>query len=110
MRSINKDVATLTTVPEKTLNKLSKRTALCICEAVLEDALADNDKEISELDIGIGTLYIKYIGAEVKFHFEPSDFLKTTLNKTIETKESPLEQLIRDKLSQKISDVYKDLC
>ena len=110
MKYINKDIATLTTIPERTLDNLNKKMILCICQGVLEDYLENDDKEISELDIGIGTLYIKYIGDKAKYHFEPNELLKTTLNKTLTLKESPLQDLVKDSLANKMQELYKDLC
>lgn len=108
MTNIVKDVATLTTIPEKTLNKLSKKATYCICEAVAEDMLANN--EISELFIGIGTLYIKNSDGVIKYHFEPSDSLDKAVVQTAINKMNPLESMLTDALHKKFSDVYKDLC
>ena len=57
MTNIINDISTLTTIPVKTWNKLVKKTNYCICDAVLENTLIDED--ITAVDLGIGVLYIK---------------------------------------------------
>lgn len=108
MNNIINDVATLTTIPEKTLNKLSKKFMYSICEAVHEDAI--NDTDISELFIGIGTLYIKHGDGVVKYHFEPSDTLDKALAQTLLNNINPLDSMLNDALHKKFTEIYKDLC
>lgn len=108
MTNIVKDVATLTTISEKTLMKLSKKALYSICEAVSEDKA--NDVAISELFIGIGTLYIKNDNGVMKYHFEPSDSLDKALTQTIVNNNNPLEGMLNDALHKKFADIYKDLC
>ena len=52
MTNIINDISTLTTIPVKTWNKLVKKTNYCICDAVLENTLIDED--ITAVDLGIG--------------------------------------------------------
>mgnify|MGYP003304261168 CR=1 FL=1 len=102
------DVATLTTIPEKTLNRLNKKTIYAICEAIHENQI--NDTDISELFIGIGTLYIKHSGDQIKYHFEPSDNLDKAIRQLIEDGVNPMDTLTTDALYKKFTDIYKDLC
>ena len=60
-----KDVSTLTTIPEKTIMKLVQKFIFSICETVLEDI--KDEQEVTELNIGLGTLYIKHVNDEIKF-------------------------------------------
>ena len=79
MTDIVKDMATLTTIPEKSLNKFYRKMIFCICEGVAEDLL-NEDIEISEMNIGIGTLYIKHSGGDIKYHFIPNNCISFFLN------------------------------
>lgn len=109
MADIVKDMATLTTIPEKSLNKFYKKMIYCMCESVAEDLL-DEDIEISEMNIGIGTLYIKHSGSDIKYHFIPNDLLEKSMQQTVVNKKNLLEDLLNDALAKKFMEVYKDLC
>lgn len=108
MANTIEDLSILSTVPEKTLAKLFKKMVYCICDSVAQDHL--DNKEVTVLDIGIGILYIRHIGEAVKYHFEPSDYLKDSLNKTLVNGENILEDVLNDSLVEKFVEVYKDIC
>ena len=108
MINIVKDVATLTTISEKALNKLNKKAMYCICEAVCEDNIQGND--VTELFIGIGTLYIKNVNGAVKYHFEPADTLDKALIHTYTNNINPIDSMLNDSLHKKFTEIYKDLC
>lgn len=108
MTNIVSDVSTLTTIPEKTLNKLITKYIYCICEAILEDVM--NEKDVSELDLGFGILYIKHVGNEVKYKFVPSSDLEKAVSNTVTKKLNLLENVLNETLAKKFIEVYKDLC
>lgn len=111
MTNIINDVSILTTIPDKTLAKFFKKMIFCICEAVQENILDENNiKDVTELDIGIGKLYIKHVGTDLKFHFEPSDFFKKALLATITNKKNCLKEFLDETLGKRFLEVYKDLC
>lgn len=111
MVNIVNDVSTLSTIPEKVLNKLFRRMTFCMSEALAEDILQGNEEKILSMDIGIGILSIKYVDPEnIKYHFEPSDLLAKAFKQTALNKENFLEDLVVDSLSKKFLEVYKDLC
>lgn len=107
MNELIKDVATLTTIPEKNLNKLVTIAEYCINEIIEEDLLKLNN--VSEINIGIGELYIQYIDNELKFKFIPSAKLKGEIIDTIKNKQSSLEIALEEKLVSKITSIYKDM-
>lgn len=109
---ITKDVSTLTTIPEKTLDKYNKKIMYCICEAISEQ-LSDetNDNDIISLDLGYGTLFVKVIDENnLKYHFKPSDFLDKEIKATLSGEESSLVKYLNESLETKFTDVYKNLC
>ena len=108
MSNIVNDVSTLTTIPEKSLNKLEQKFMYAICEQIQEDIL--EEKEMSELDIGLGTLYIKYVGSEIKYKFIPSPDLEKAVYNTVVKKLNLMETSLNEALAKKFIDVYKDLC
>ena len=108
MSNVIKDVSTLTTIPEKTLNKLEQKFIYCICEQIQEDML--EEQEISELDIGLGTLYIKYADNQIKYKFIPNSELEKAVYNTVVKKLNLMEPTLNEALVKKFVDVYKDLC
>ena len=108
MSNIVEDVSKLTTIPEKSLVKLEQKFIYAICEQIQEDVLAD--KEMSELDIGLGTLYIKYLGDEIKYKFIPNANLEKAVYNTVVKKLNLMETALNEALAKKFIDVYKDLC
>lgn len=108
MSNIVADVATLSTIPEKTLNKLIKKVIYCSAQAVKEDCIAD--KSISELDIGIGVIYIKHYGSEIKYKFVPEENFRKVIEETVNGELNLLEDALNESLVNKFTKIYKDLC
>lgn len=106
--NIIKDVSILTTIPEKTLTKLEQKVIYCICEQIQEDMI--EEKEMSELDLGLGILYIKYVGDQIKYKFVPNAELEKAVSNTVVKKLNLMESTLNEALAKKFIDVYKDLC
>lgn len=102
------DLATLTNIPEKILEKLFQSIAYIICQAVLEDTLDESD--ITSIDLNFGILYIKHENSELKFKFVPSKDLEDNLKETITQKLNLMENTLTDKISVKLLEIYKELC
>ena len=110
MIDVVKDMSILTTIPEKTLHKFYKKMVFCICEGV-QEGLLEEDVEISAFDIGIGTLYIKHDNAaNIKYHFEPSDFFNKSIMQTVAGGKNILEDTLNDALAKTFMEVNTDLC
>lgn len=109
MVKITKDLSSLTTIPEKTLDKLSDKILYCICEGVLEDIMDEQD--VSEFDFfGLFTLYIKHEGGTLKYRVVPTDKLDSVIKGTAENKLNLLEDTLNNSLVAKFTDLYKELC
>lgn len=108
MVNIVSDLAILTTIPEKALNKLTEKIIYCINEAVEESVLAE--EEITEIDVGIGILYIKNDKEEPKFKFIPNDDFKESVGNTLNNRLNSLEDTLNNSLVTKITDAYKNIC
>lgn len=105
MYDIINDLATITTVPNSSLDKLVNKANWCISHCVNECMI--NDKDVVEMDIGIGKLYIK-LDNNLKYKFIPSDNLSKCINDTIQNKKSPLICAAEESLSCRLRDTYKD--
>lgn|SRR5574344_1365576 len=107
MRQIVKDVAELSGVKEKTLLNLLDEANLCISDAIYESLAKGED--VTELDIGIGTLYILVEGADLRYKFFPNNSLQTIVKTTIKTKSNQLTKTADSSLIAKVSKTYKEL-
>lgn len=109
MINIVKDVAELTTIPDKTLVKLLKKFIYSICSAVEEDVIQAN--EICSVDIGLGVIHIKICDKDnIKYRFTPNKLLEKSIETTIIEGKNPLENILNDSLVKKLLNTYKDLC
>lgn len=106
MHELLKDVSTITTIPKLTLESINESTIICMCHDILEDKLSGAD--ISELDIGIGILYIK-LDDDIKFKFVPNSKFENIIKTTLEDNTSPLISKAENILKTKVIKTYKDL-
>lgn len=107
MNNLINDVSTLTTIPIENLKELVHLSNVCICDIVEEDKL--KNKEVCEIDIGIGTLYILISNESKKYKFIPSKELDTNINTTIRKGVNPMTRLVESTLVDKIINTYKDM-
>lgn len=101
------NVSKLTTIPEKNLARLQDIYAYVICDAV-EDALL-SDIYVSDIELGFGTLSIKFEDNELRFRFKPSAKFEEELIDTIVNKRNVLTLEVEKSLVSKIVQTYKDL-
>ena len=107
MNDILDNVSTLTSINKKALEKLSNVAIYCLNDAVEESRISG--EEITEADIGIGKLLIKFDGEQVKYKFIPSAKLEESITDTIVHKSNILEIAIENSLKDKVLNTYKDL-
>lgn len=107
MENLNKSMSKLTGISEGTLQSLHSKEIYCICDEVEESIL--KDEEITDVDIGVGELYIKHTGKEIQYKFIPSKELEASLTETVVNKKCPLKEKLDASLVDKISKVYKEL-
>lgn len=104
---IENDISAITGIPKLTLETLFNRMSLCIGHAVWEST-CKNDV-LTDVDIGIGTLYIKLEDNNIKYKFIPSDKLNNTVQLSVKSKNSPLLTAAETSLQKKIENTYKEL-
>ena len=102
------ELTKLTDIPEPILKKLTETLIHIICNNLLEDVL--EDKELSEFDIGLGTLYIKHDIDGIKYKFVPNGLLTSNVKDTVNKKLNLMENALTDKITKKLLEVYRDLC
>lgn len=107
MNNVINETATLTTIPEKALNKLMQKMTYCICEDVYESHLAE--EEVTQVDIGIGVLYIKYVAGETKWRFIPSANLNDAVTSVYKNGLNLMDSTLNSALAKKFTEAYKDL-
>lgn len=107
MTDLLKDLSTLTGVHYTNLSKLNIHAINDVSHIVLESIL--DNKEVSEIDIGIGILKILHTDEEIKYKFIPNDMLTHKITYVIKHKESPLCKKVSETLGERINNAYKDL-
>ena len=107
MTKIIDDLATLTTISQNALVNLNEKTHSCICHSVCESML--EGKPLTEIDLGIGILYIKCEEDQIKYKFIPSKKLEESVAQTIKYKASPIVYQVESALKDRIESTYKNL-
>ena len=107
MIKLTQDIAALTGLSILSLEKLSDKANLAIAHAVRESQIQKN--ATTEIDIGIGTLYIRVVDSEVKYKFIPSAALNSSVNYTICNNCSPLINKAEFSIKSRIEQSYKEL-
>lgn len=105
--NIIEDVSQLTTIPLASLNKISALEINCICHAVQESMLAQEN--ITSVDIGIGKLLLCQETSGIRYKFIPSSELEKSLIETLTNRKSPLISQVEETLVSRIVKTYKDL-
>ena len=107
MTKIIEDLATLTTISQNALVNLNEKTHACICHSVCESML--EGKPLTEIDLGIGVLYIKCEEDQIKYKFIPSKKLEENVAFTVKHKTSPILFEVESALKDRIESTYKNL-
>lgn len=107
MNKIIDDLSAITTISNHALVNLVEKAMSCICHDVCENIISGNP--LTEIDIGIGVLYIKLEGENIKYKFLPSKKLEEYVASTVELKISPLVLQVDEAFRQRIESTYKDL-
>ena len=107
--SLIKDLETLTTIPEKTVNEFFKKIVYCICNDIQEEIIEKNP-EILTADLGFGILYIKKTSEGLKYKFSPGEYFKKNIEATMKQKQNPLKNNLNKTLIKKFIETYKNLC
>lgn len=107
MTKLIEDLATLTTISQHALVNLNDKAYSCICHNVCESMLEGNP--LTEIDIGIGILYIKCEEDQIKYKFIPSKKLEENVALTVKHKVSPVVFEVEAALKDRIESTYKNL-
>lgn len=106
-KDIIEEVSLLTTVQKLSIDRLCKQIIKCICANICEAKMLDNNNLC--LDIGIGNLYICITDNDVKYRFEPSSYLDSSVIDSVLTGKNPVKDDIEQALLNKINTTYKEL-
>lgn len=107
MNKILDDISTISTIPYTQLLSVADNMSHCICHQVLENSISGEN--VSEIDIGIGTLYVIQYEDNLKYQFIPSAKLEKELIQTLDTKCSPLIDKAGEILQKRIISAYKEM-
>lgn len=107
MVDLIKDIATLTTIPENSLEKLAEKAVFCISSGVEETIL--KQESIVEVDLGFGTLNIELKTDTVRYKFIPNEKLENAIIDTVVNKRNLLQDKLEKTLVDRVVGTYKDL-
>lgn len=107
MNKLTNDLCAITSISKLALDNLVDKSITCICHSVQENILSKDP--LTCIDIGIGTLYIKFEGNEVKYKLIPSKKLEESVSFTLLNKQSPLVYSLETALKDRIENAYKEL-
>jgi hypothetical protein len=107
MTDLLKDLSLLSGVSYTNLTFLNIHATNSIAHTVLESILENSD--VTEVDIGIGTLKIQHKDDEIRYKFIPNETLSAKVTSTVKNKQSPVAKRVGDKLGERINKAYKDL-
>lgn len=105
--SLIEGLSTLTTIEESALERLVKLSECIIVDEVVEGI--KQEKDIIDIDIGIGTLFINFTGDALKFKFAPNAKFEEEIIKACVHKVNLLDNRVEATLKAKIVNTYKDL-
>ena len=108
--NVNKDLSALTTIPEKTLDKLNDKILYLICEGIQENIM--DEKDVSEFNFfDLFTIYIKHDDTyAIRYKVVPSSTLEKAVTSTAKNKLNLLEDTLNSSLARKFMEIYKDIC
>ena len=107
IRKLTDDISKTTCISPWVMESLVKRAEECIGHDVFESIIENEDT--TEVDIGIGVLYIKRCESQIKYKFIPSKKLEEKVQATVLNKKSPLISKGEVQIRERLERAYKDL-
>lgn len=107
MKKLIDDISVITSIPRTTLANLSSLSEDIIMHDVYEEIVSNNS--VSEINIGIGILYIKHEGEEIKYRFVPSKKLESGVLSVVAHKSTPIVNKAEESLRTRVERTYKEL-
>lgn len=101
------DVSSISCIQYLSLQRLVDYSLKCISQNILEAKNSDND--VLSIDIGIGTIYIKFSNETLTYKFVASNQLEKQLINAIKYDKSYMIDDIEESLLNKINIAYKEL-
>lgn len=107
IRNLKNDLCALTGVSVESTDKVLTLCEDILCHCVIEDI--KSKEQLTQIDIGIGTLYIRRDGDLIKYKFIPSEGFDNKVATAYRTGESPLIAKAAKSLRLKFDRAYKEL-
>lgn len=107
--NVIKDLSDTTSIPYTLLCKLTSNIEDIICHDVRESMQEFGANSTTEVNIGIGKLFIYVTEDEITYHFIPLSSFENKLVDTITNNADPMIESLEESLKEKIINRYKDL-
>lgn len=107
MNDLIVDLSNITTIQKASLERLRDLSVDCIGHSVYESL--SNNENVSEINIGYGSLIVMVEDNSILYKFIPNSKLENTLKNVVQNNESPLTKRVEKTIIDKIEKTYKDL-
>lgn len=107
MKDLKQDLSQITSISVNTLEKLTAKIIALISHYTYEDTR--EHKSMTDIDIGIGNLYIDINSDIVRYKFVPTKKLVSSVKKSINGNANDLMKMIETTLVKRVEDTYKEL-
>ena len=105
--NIAEDLCTITHISKLSLENLFEKMSLCISHSVFEATQSKENQ--AEIDIGIGSLYIRLEDDKIKYKFIPSKILEENIAVSLNNRISLLAHKADVALGERIENAYRCL-
>lgn len=103
--SLKNDLSTLSTINTYTLTRLINQINWCITDAVCKSVYEKDSEAV--IDIGIGTLTIRFDSDQIRYKFVPSKQLEDAIVEAVVNEQNQLVDALKYSLVEKITNTYK---
>lgn len=92
-----------------TLTYTDQQRYYALVKKLISGYVVEDEDEITEIDIGIGSLYIQKNTDGIKYKFVPSGDFESILINSIKSEKQPVVEGLESEISKIILHAYKDL-
>ena len=101
------DLSELYNIPKASLSKIKDTIIILLAQYTKE---VQKEKEsVLEVDIGIGSLYIKIDAEQVEYKFIPNKKTQKSISDCLQANKDPLQIKIEESFKKRIKEIYKEL-
>ena len=105
--NIKDDLSKLTTIDVLYINRLFDKIVWCISDYV--EMAIDKGESYVEVDFGFGSVIVNIENDSIRYKFKPSKQLDDSIINTVVDGKNNLTLVLEKTLTQKLTNIYKDM-